>query len=206
MKNLSSFVPETITVCFHVGRGGRFNNPGYKSFNPYMRSLVDIYTSSGCNSCLLINDDEEGNVLPDEEWKLIDGGGNTILEGREAIESPVGVLEWDTIYDTDIVRYIEDCTEEEYDILYKAYLDGESMDDNVADYVCEYKGMKRVNSVKCYPSNMEVSTQHGGYNLQRDTFDGMDEDEVREYLEEESYTPASIDLIIDKMESYEWID
>ena len=111
--------PKSIIVCFHVGRGGYLNNPGQKTYNPYVKTLQDIYNS--IDNCFIINEDEDGNELPDEEWLLTDAGGKIILEGRKEIESPVGILEWDTIYDTDIVKYIEDCTEEEIELIMKAY-------------------------------------------------------------------------------------
>ena len=108
--------PKSIIVCFHVGRGGYHNNPGYKSFNPYVHSIQDLF-DYGFVNC----EDEDGNPLPDDEWTLTDQGGNIILEGRKEIESPVGILDWDTIYDTDIVKYIEDCTDEEIELIMKAY-------------------------------------------------------------------------------------
>lgn len=131
---------KSVIVAFHVGRGGRYNNGGHKTFNPHVRKLQECF---GENS-IIINEYEDGNALPDELWQLIDGGGNVILEGRETIESETGILEWDTIYDTDIVRYIEDCTDDEMEILYKAYLDDELLDDDAIDFVCEWKGVKRI--------------------------------------------------------------
>lgn len=111
--------PKTIIVCFHVGRGGYHHNPGHKSYCPYVKTIQDIYNST--DNCFIMNEDEDGNPLPDDEWTLTDQGGNIILEGRQEIESPVGILEWDTIYDTDIVKYIEDCTDEEIKLIMKAY-------------------------------------------------------------------------------------
>ena len=132
-----------VVVAFHVGRGGHFNNQGHKSFLPSVSKLQDCF---GENS--FINDEyEDGTKIPDEQWQLIDGGGNVILEGREAIESQTGVLDWDGEYNTDIVRYIEDCTDAEMEILYKAYIDGDLTDDDAIDYVCEWKGVKRTENV-----------------------------------------------------------
>ena len=108
--------PKSIIVCFHVGRGGYLNNPGQKTYNPYVKTLQDLF-EYGFLNC----EDEDGNPLPDNEWTLTDQGGNIILEGRKEIESPVGILDWDTIYDTDIVKYIEDCTDEEIELIMKAY-------------------------------------------------------------------------------------
>ena len=122
--------PKSIIVCFHVGRGGYHNNPGYKSFNPYVHSIQDLF-EDGFLNC----EDEDGNELPDEEWTLTDQGGNIILEGRQEIESPVGILEWDTIYDTDIVKYIEDCTKEEIELIMEAYRYHEIEDENLMELI-----------------------------------------------------------------------
>lgn len=131
---------KTITVAFHIGRGGRFNNQGHKSFLPGITSLQQCFKESS----IIINEDENGHELPDTDWKLIDGGGNTILEGREKLTSATGVLEWDTDYDTDIVRNIEESTDEEISILYKAYTMGEILDDDAIGYICEREGYKHI--------------------------------------------------------------
>lgn len=125
--------PKSIIVCFHVGRGGYHHNPGYKTYNPNVKTLQDIYNS--VDNCFITNEDEDGNVLPDAEWILTDQGGNIILEGRQEIESPVGVLEWDTIYDTDIVKYIEDCTDDEIELIMESYRNQEIEDENLIELI-----------------------------------------------------------------------
>ena len=125
--------PKSIIVCFHVGRGGYHHNPGYKTYNPNVKTIQDIYNS--VDNCFITNEDEDGNVLPDAEWILTDQGGNIILEGRQEIESPVGVLEWDTIYDTDIVKYIEDCTDEEIELIMEAYRNDEIEDEDLIELI-----------------------------------------------------------------------
>lgn len=200
----NSFEPKTIIVSFHVGRGGYHNNPGYKTFNPYVHSIQDL-SVYGFLNC----EDEDGNPLPDDEWTLTDQSGNIILEGRQEIESPVGVLEWDTIYDTDIVRYVEDCDDEEIDILYNELINYKYMDDDVADYVCSKKGMKRVvhqiGNISLSESTMKVTHQDGIDTYERDTFKGMDEYDVRKFLKEERFTPYSIREIVSYMEIKEWL-
>ena len=200
----NSFEPKTITVCFHVGRGGYHNNPGYKTFNPYAHSIQDFFDYG-----FLYYEDEDGNPLPDEEWTLTDQSGNIILEGRQEIESPVGILEWDTIYDTDIVRYIEDCDDEEIDILYNEIINYKYMDNDVSDYVCRKKGMKRVvdkiGNISLSQSTMKVTHQDGIDTYERDTFKGMDEYDVRKFLKEERFTPESIREIVSYMEIKEWL-
>lgn len=204
MTTTNSFEPKTIIVCFHVGRGGYHQNPGYKTYNPYVKTLQDL-SVYGFLNC----EDEDGNTLPDDEWTLTDQGGNIILEGRQEIESPVGVLEWDGIYDTDIVRYIEDCDDEEIDILYNELINYKYMDDDVADYVCRKKGMKRVvdkiGNISLSQSTMKVTHQDGIDTYERDTFKGMDEYDVRKFLKEERFTPESIREIVSYMEIKEWI-
>lgn len=200
----NSFEPKTIIVSFHVGRGGYHNNPGYKTFNPYVHSIQDL-SVYGFLNC----EDEDGNPLPDDEWTLTDQGGNIILEGRKEIESPVGILEWDTIYDTDIVRYVEDCDDEEIDILYNELINYKYMDDDVADYVCSKKGMKRVvhqiGSISLSQSTMKVTHQDGIDTYERETFKGMGEYDVRKFLKEERFTPDSIREIVSYMQIKEWL-
>lgn len=200
----NSFEPKTITVCFHVGRGGYHHNPGYKTFNPYAHSIQDFFDYG-----FLYYEDEDGNTLPDDEWTLTDQGGNIILEGRQEIESPVGVLEWDGIYDTDIVRYIEDCDDEEIDILYNELINYKYMDNDVSDYVCRKKGMKRVvdkiGNISLSQSTMKVTHQDGIDTYERDTFKGMDESDVRKFLKEERFIPDSIREIVSYMEIKEWL-
>ena len=205
MTTNNSFEPKTIIVSFHVGRGGYHNNPGYKSFNPYVHSIQDLF-AYGFLNC----EDEDGNPLPDDEWTLTDQCGNIILEGRKEIESPVGILEWDTIYDTDIVKYIEDCTDEEIDLIYNTLISGiEFVEKDVADYVCRKKGMKRVvdqiGNISLSQSTMKVTHQDGVDTYERDTFKGMDEYDVRKFLKEERFTPDSIREIVLSMKIKDWL-
>ena len=110
-------IPEDKIVAFHIGRGGRFHNQGHKSFMPHIKELRECFSENS----IVISEDEDGHILPDEEWILIDGGGNTILKGREVIQSKTGVLDWDGEYDTDIVKYVSECDENELHLLMQAY-------------------------------------------------------------------------------------
>ena len=110
--------PKSIIVCFHVGTDGYNNKPGHKTYCSCVKNLQEFLHY---NNAFINCEDEDGNPLPDNEWTLTDQGGNIILEGRQEIESPVGILEWDTIYDTDIVKYIEDCTDEEIKLIIEAF-------------------------------------------------------------------------------------
>ena len=123
---------ENVNVCFHIGRGGHFHNAGCKSFNPNISTLQDCF-----GDAMIWSEDENGNELPDDEWQLIDSGGNVILTGRNEIESPTGVLDWDGLYDTDIVKPVSECTEDELQILLTAIVDEIFMDENVVHYVLD---------------------------------------------------------------------
>ena len=105
----------SITVCFWTHCGGRFNNGGYKE---YLDNITDFRQLLRVVPCLmLINTDDDGNLLPDDEWYIDDGGGNELLRGREEIESRTGTLDIDGIHDTYTVKDIDDCTEAEWQIL-----------------------------------------------------------------------------------------
>ena len=90
---------QDLKVRFHIGRGGRFNNAGHKTYVGTVNELSDCF-----GDFIVISEDENGKTLPDSEWKLVDSGRNVILSGRDEIESETGIRDWDGEYDTDIVR------------------------------------------------------------------------------------------------------
>ena len=193
MKTASEYI-----VAFHIGRGGRFHNQGHKTFNPHIQKLSDCFSES----CIVLSEDEYGNALPDDQWQLIDGGSNVILEGRANIESTTGVLDWDGEYDTDIVQYLSDCDESEIGIIYQAYLDGEFMDDDLKDYVCTEKGMHRVHRINFFESHAQVECQDGMIQYDWDGLHDVDEDESREWMEGQDIDPESIERYADQFEDH----
>ena len=193
---------QNIKVRFHIGRGGRFHNAGHKTYVGTVNDLSDCFGDS-----FIISEDENGKTLPDSEWRLVDGGGNVILSGRDEIESETGVLDWDGEYDTDIVRHLSECDDDEYQLILDTAERGEYVEKDVLAYVCSALDKLMVTSIKVYPSNMEVFTQDGCITLQRDDFSVYTEDEeddVRELLADKGFLSESIDKIIDKMEMNEW--
>ena len=98
---------QNMKVCFHIGRGGQFNNAGHKTYVGTVNDLSDCFGDS-----IVFSEDENGKPLPDSEWRLVDGGGNVILTGRDEIESETGILDWDGEYDTDIVRNLSECDDD----------------------------------------------------------------------------------------------
>lgn len=189
---------QNIKVRFHVGRGGQFHNAGHKTYVGTVNGLSDCFGES----TIIISEDENGKPLPDSEWSLVDGG--VILSGRDKIESDTGVLDWDGEFDTDIVRHLSECDDDEYQLILDAAERGEYVEKTVLAYACSALGKLLATNIKVYQSNMDVFTQEGFTTLMRDNFSAYTEDEVRERLEDEGFISESIDKIIAKMEIYEW--
>lgn len=193
---------QDVLVRFHIGRGGHFHNAGHKTYVDTVSSLADCFGDS-----FVFSEDPNGNALPDSEWQLIDGGGNVILEGRDEIESETGVLDWDGDYDTDIVRRISECDDDEYQLILDAAERGEYVDEVPLAYACSALDKLLATKIKVYPSNMEVFTQEGCMHLDREDFNMYTEDEegeVRELLADKGIISQSIDEIIEEMEINEW--
>lgn len=193
---------QDLKVRFHIGRGGHFNNAGHKTYVVTVNGLSDCFGDS-----IVISEDENGKPLPDSEWRLVDGGGNVILTGRDEIESETGILDWDGEYDTDIVQKLSECDDDEYQLILDAAERGAYVEKDVLAYVCSALGKLMATNIKVYPSNMEVFTQEDCVHLERDNFSVYtkdEEDEVRELLADKGFISESIDNIIDKMEMYDW--
>lgn len=194
---------QNMKVRFHIGRGGRFNNAGNKTYVGTVNKLSDCFG----DFCNIIDVDKNGNPLPDSEWQLEDGGGNVILSGRDEIESETGILDWDGEYDTDIVRKLSECDDDEYQMILDTEERVAYVEKDVLAYVCSALGKLMATNIKVYPSNMEVFTQEDCVHLERDIFSSYtkdEEDDVRIILEEKGFISESIDEIIVKMEMYDW--
>lgn len=194
---------KTITVAFHIGRGGRFNNQGHKSFLPGVSSLQQCFKESST----VISEDENGVLLSDKQWKLIDGGGNTILEGRKDIEATTGILEWDTDYDTDIVRNIEDCTDDEMTILFKAYTMGEIDDVDAINFICEKVGYKHILDVNYDGNKVTVNLSDGNsitldLDITGQEPEDVDSEEVKEWLMGEGADEPSAEYWSEQIETH----
>lgn len=193
---------QDLKVRFHIGCGGHFNNAGHKTYVGTVNGLSDCFGESS-----IIDVDDNGDKLPDSKWQLIDGGGNVILTGRDKIESETGILDWDGEYDTDIVRKLSECDDDEYQMILDTEERGGYVEKDVLAYVCSALGKLMATNIKVYPSNMEVFTQEGCVHLERDIFSSYtkdEEDDVRIIFEEKGFISESIDEIIVKMEMYNW--
>ena len=154
-----------IYMYFHIGRGNMFNNPGTVTFRGECDLQYLIARRSDIVS--IISEDEDGNQLPDNAWKLIqDASGHMLLKGREAIEAKTGVLDFDGEYDTDYVITADKMSDKELDAAYHAYIMEEYMSEELKDTICEMKGEKRFHHIKvCYPRYIMVNTQKGTENI-----------------------------------------
>lgn len=122
-------------VHFHIGRGGRFHNPGYKTFV----GVEDMHPSE---SSIVFEQDEDGKPLPDEDWVLVDGGGSELLRGKANILARTGRLDYDGEYNTDIFKYIEDCNDEEVELIKTAIIKEDvssfRLTDDDKDYILNF--------------------------------------------------------------------
>ena len=158
--------PKSIIVCFRVCDGD-------KEFLPNLHSLIDFYSR---RNCLVLLDDAEGNPLPDDECAVVDSVGNNILEGRKNVDSPVGILVWDEDYLTDEAKYLEDCTDEEMELIMKAYscyrIQDKNLDELIDNSIRNHKPIKNMEELAnyynvCteYPSDIsDIIYENGWYN------------------------------------------
>lgn len=119
-------------VVFHIGRGGRHYNGGHMTFCRDLNSLQDAINVD--DDLFIVKTDEENNPLPDEEWAVYDGGGYIVLQGKDEIESPVGELDIDGIYDTTIAKYISDCDDSEIQHILASHPDNDLLIDAMGVY------------------------------------------------------------------------
>lgn len=208
MKNYLAEHQNEIIVRFHIGRGGRFHNGGYKTFIGE-ENLQDVIRSMS-DQATIISKDENGNELPKSEWKLI-YHDREVLSGED-IDEFTGVIDVDGEYNTDICRYIEDCTDDELELIWHE-ITIESINvsggthEGLRAAVSELLDRPLVTRAKFYDSNAEIFTTLGCYNLQRDGFEEFDRDDVIETLMDVyNIHRGDAENIADEMESHEWID
>jgi len=102
-----------IIVAFHIGRGGRFYNAGHKTFLGEL-NFRDLQKLNADN--IFYRDrDERGRFI---KIKIYDGAGNFVSDDDP--KGLIGRLDFDGDFDTDYCKYIEDCTDEELQIIAKS--------------------------------------------------------------------------------------
>lgn len=121
-----------IYVSFHIGRGGNYNNAGHLSYSGE-EDFQDLITRFN-DVCTIISHDEDGKPLAPEEWTLIDDASERVLiQGRDAIGSRLGKLEWDGEYDTDYVTTTDNLSDKELDALWNAHKEVYMSDDLIEE-------------------------------------------------------------------------
>ncbi len=159
--------------------------------------------------CMIINtriENGEEVDLPADEWTLVDGGGNVILEGENEMVKNTGCLDFDGNYNKWYTTTAESMDEQELEMVYKAYLDGEYMSEDLKDYICEQMGVLRCKGIKVLPTELMVYTQRGTETVDFDGQQGeFSEDEWKDELEEQGFEPEAVKEIIDKLEMLEVI-
>jgi len=95
-------------VKFYIGCGGRLNCGGHLT----CLGLEDITDGWDWNQhCYIHDEDDEGNPIPESERKVTDQNGNILMDAQEykvALETGIGRLVFNTIYDTTYTCYAED--------------------------------------------------------------------------------------------------
>jgi len=110
-KIMKTQTEKKVIVAFHIGRGGQFYNAGHKTYigEKNLNDLIklnDLYYYD--------NEDREEGEKVEEGW--YDAVGNFKLTKEEG-EQETGIIDLDGEFDTDIVRYLEDCTESELKLI-----------------------------------------------------------------------------------------
>lgn len=102
-----------VIVAFHIGRGGHFNNPGFKTYLGEL-NFQDLQRRAA-NFISYVDRDYRGRF---QKSTIVNGSGNEVSDDDP--KGLVGRLDFDGEYDTDYCRYVEDCTDEELEVISKS--------------------------------------------------------------------------------------
>lgn len=206
---------DNVFVCFHVGRGGRFGNPGHKEYLPYVRDFQDLLSRESEN-LYDVTEDENGNVLPDDQWRIENWASETVVEGRVAMEAKTGKLDYDGKSDTYIVKNIFDCDEDELQLIVDDFERvNPPMDPTEAQrYAMQELGLKSISRIEATAEDMDIYYEEGYHtavdHLNKDEFlaeNGEDVDYIRSILSNDmGYLPKGVDDIISEMVINGWIE
>lgn len=101
---------ERTIVAFHIGRGGRFNNAGHKTFigEKNFQDLISM------NSEHLFEQNRENGKFCRKYYTDLNG---TVIVEADDVNALVGSLNFDNDYDTDYCCYLDECDENELRII-----------------------------------------------------------------------------------------
>lgn len=103
MKNYQKHEAEKRIVKFHIGRGGRFNNPGLLTFVGFSRiDEGDAYDSL---------------FLSEDKTEYLNHNGDEVGLTVEEAEVGIGRIDQDGDYDTTYTMLLSDCDNKELDAI-----------------------------------------------------------------------------------------
>ena len=101
-----------IYVTFHIGKGGRFNNQGFKTF--YSEQNFNQLVSAKMDKLFICNRKNGKFCKP----YIHDGNGNSFsLTNDDFKNGLTGILDLDGDYDKYITKNIYDCDDLEYELI-----------------------------------------------------------------------------------------
>lgn len=104
---------ETI-LYFHTGRGGRFYNGGHHTYRGKKTIHEVLSLRDNSNQWSFIHErDKKGRFC---KPYYADQNGNFLIYVKD-VESGVGILDWDGIYDTDTCFKLSECNEVDLKII-----------------------------------------------------------------------------------------
>lgn len=114
MTNQINNTEKRIIVAFHIGRGGQFYNAGHKSFigELNLKGIISVVENAG-SWLFERNRDDRGRFC---KPYLVDSNGNELLDCDEYVKE-VGSIDLDGDYDTTYCCYLDDCDEEELQLI-----------------------------------------------------------------------------------------
>lgn len=142
MKTNNTNTENTIYVSFHVGRGGRFHNPGYITFRGEYDFQHLLRVCSDSLFWVMESYDDDGNEKPlaESEWYVHDGTDMHLLDGKDEMEARTGSLNFDNDYNKDYTTTLDDCDDAEMEALRRAYgsIDRYEMSDELQAAIRDY--------------------------------------------------------------------
>lgn len=191
-------------VAFHVGRASwasrretSYEND-IKSFAALVERCYNDYYGAG--KFWLKNTDEQDELLPDDEWTLTDCNGNVYLEGRDEIEAMTGTLEIDGDYDAWYVKRLEDCDEQELEMIYEDGSHPTLSDEDVLAYCCYGLDKKMIGEVEKRKENCIVRFTDGTEGVIEFKRDEDISDTIEDFMDENDVDRRSREKWQDELE------
>lgn len=146
------FNSETI-VAFHIGRGGRFNNPGHLSF--VGEHKIGDFTDNLWSPTIIDENAEDGYIddeRPEAEWTC--ESGDSVGLTNAMVASGIGRIEYDGEYDTTYTMYLKDVEQDsrEWDAIFATkWIDAE----DAKMYLCPILAVESVEDLAEYINEHE---------------------------------------------------